>query len=126
MRHPLLKINHFFMAAILLSVSLGGCHRSRPVEPTVAGPSSNHSPYPAHWWTAVSREGAPAWEILPQEANSGEVILSKRNELGVLSNFAVTPFVFRGQRYASMEGFWQMMLYPEGKDDARAQFAGLE
>ena len=51
---------------------------------------------------------------VPQEAGAGEVILSKRNELGLLSNFAATPFVFRGRRDASLEGFWQMMLYPEG------------
>jgi predicted NAD-dependent protein-ADP-ribosyltransferase YbiA (DUF1768 family) len=73
----------------------------------------------------VSKEGAPAWEILPQEAGPGEVILSKRNELGLLSNFAATPFVFRRQRYASLEGFWQMMKYPEGPDDPRATFPGM-
>jgi hypothetical protein len=77
--------------------------------------------YPAHWWTPVSKVGKPDWEILPQEAGPGEVILSKRNELGLLSNFAATPFTFRGKRYASLEGFWQMMLYPEGPDDARAK-----
>ncbi|HEY2956277.1 MAG TPA: hypothetical protein VGK89_13650 [Candidatus Eisenbacteria bacterium] len=71
-------------------------------------------------------EGAPAWEILPQEAGPGEVILSKRHELGLLSNFAPTPFTFRGRRYASLEGFWQMMLYPEGEHDARAKHPGLE
>jgi hypothetical protein len=54
------------------------------------------------------------------------VILSKRNELGLLSNFAPTPFEFRGKRYASLEGFWQMMKYPEGPDDPRAKFPGLE
>jgi len=81
--------------------------------------------YPAHWWTPVSKEGAPAWEILPQEARPGEVILSKRNELGLLSNFTPTPFSFRGQRYASLEGFWQMMKYPENTNDARATFPGL-
>jgi len=63
---------------------------------------------------------------LPQEAGPGEVILSKRHELGLLSNFAATPFIFHDQRYASLEGFWQMMLYPEGKDDPRARFTGLE
>jgi len=73
----------------------------------------------------VSKGGAPAWEILPQEAGPGEVILSKRNELGLLSNFAATPFEFRGKRYASLEGFWQMMKYPEGPDDPRARFPGL-
>jgi predicted NAD-dependent protein-ADP-ribosyltransferase YbiA (DUF1768 family) len=82
--------------------------------------------YPVHWWAPVSTEGKPAWEILPQEAAPGEVILSKRNELGLLSNFAPTPFVFRDKKYASLEGFWQMMLYPEGADDPRAKFAGIE
>jgi hypothetical protein len=82
--------------------------------------------YPAHWWAPVSKEAAPDWEILPQEAGPGEVILSKRHELGLLSNFAATPFVFRDKRYASLEGFWQMMLYPEGNDDPRARFPGLE
>ena len=68
----------------------------------------------------MSKDGAPSWEILPQEARPGEVILSKRHELGLLSNFAPTPFTFHGKRYASLEGFWQMMLYPEGPGDPRA------
>jgi predicted NAD-dependent protein-ADP-ribosyltransferase YbiA (DUF1768 family) len=93
-----------------------GCH---------TGPISRNLPYPARWWTPISKEGAPDWEILPQEAGPGEVILSKRNELGLLSNFAATPFVFHGNRYASLEGFWQMMKYPEGSDDPRATFSGL-
>ncbi len=80
----------------------------------------DRSQYPSHWWTAVPKEGAPDWEILPQEAGPNEVILSKRNELGILSNFAPTPFVYEGIRYASVEGFWQMMKYPEGKDDIRS------
>ena len=74
----------------------------------------------------MPKEDAPAWEILPQEAGSGEVILSKRNELGLLSNFAPTPFTLHGKRYASLEGFWQMMKYPEDTDDPRAKFPGLE
>ena len=77
--------------------------------------------YPAHWWTPVSEVGKPDWEILPQEAGPGEVILSKRNELGLLSNFAATPFTYRGKRYASVEGFWQMMLYPDGPKDPRTR-----
>jgi predicted NAD-dependent protein-ADP-ribosyltransferase YbiA (DUF1768 family) len=85
-----------------------------------------NSRYPAHWWTPVSKEGAPAWEILPQEAAPGEVILSKRNELGLLSNFAATPFTFKGKRYASLEGFWQMMKYPEGPNDPRAKVPELK
>jgi len=82
--------------------------------------------YPSHWWAAVPRHGAPSWEILPQEARPGEVIVSKRHELGLLSNLAATPFTFRGVRCASLEGFWQMMLYPEGPVDPRAVFPGLE
>jgi hypothetical protein len=74
----------------------------------------------------VSKEGAPAWEILPQEAGPGEVILSKRHELGLLSNFAPTPFTYHDQHYASLEGFWQMMLYPEDEDDPRARFPSVE
>ena len=82
--------------------------------------------YPTRWWTPVPKEGAPAWEILPQEAGPGEVILSKRNELGLLSNFAATPFTFHGKRYASLEGFWQMLKYPETADDPRAKSPGVD
>src|SRR4029077_18554955 len=81
--------------------------------------------YPEHWWTPVPEQGKPDWEILPQSAQPGEVILSKRNELGILSNFAPTPFTLRGKRYASVEGFWQMMLYPEGPGDPRAKAPGI-
>jgi hypothetical protein len=81
--------------------------------------------YPPHWWAPVPESQKAAWEILPQAAKPGEVILSKRNELGILSNFAATPFTFRGKRYASVEGFWQMMLYQEGPDDPRAKAPGV-
>jgi predicted NAD-dependent protein-ADP-ribosyltransferase YbiA (DUF1768 family) len=110
---------------LLLFLMLAGCHSPREAaSPTQPGQSAAR--YPSHWWAAASKEGAPAWEILPQEAGPGEVILSKRNELGLLSNFAATPFTFRGRRYASLEGFWQMMKYPEGPGDPRATFPGLE
>ena len=98
----------------------------------LAAPSSRaqqpspDSRYPAHWWAPIVDPKKPGWEILPQEAGPGEVILSKRNELGLLSNFAPTPFVFHGKKYASLEGFWQMMKYPEGSDDPRAKFPGIE
>ncbi len=109
---------------LLLLLILLGCHSAREQQSTeVGGPHG--SPYPAHWWAPAPKAGAPAWEILPQEAGPGEVILSKRHELGLLSNFAATPFVFHGQRYASLEGFWQMMKYPEGPSDPRASFPGL-
>jgi hypothetical protein len=105
-------------------VAFGGCRSEISTTPVVKQPA--HDPrYPAHWWEAVPKEGAPSWEILPQEAGPGEVILSKRHELGLLSNFAATPFEFRGKKYASLEGFWQMMKYPEGPDDPRAIFPDL-
>lgn len=81
--------------------------------------------YPAHWWTPIPEERAVWWEVLPQAAGAGEVIVSKRNELGLLSNFAHTPFEFRGKHYESLEGFWQMMKFPEGPDDERATFPGI-
>jgi hypothetical protein len=92
---------------------LNGCNKLPTPEP--------ESRYPAHWWTPVAAADVPAWEILPQAAHPGEVILSKRNELGILSNFAPTPFVYHGVRYASVEGFWQMMFYPEGPNDPRGK-----
>ena len=93
-----------------------------------AGTPSAFNPggkYPDHWWTPVPEANKPDWEILPQAAKPGEVILSKRNELGILSNFAATQFTLHGKRYASVEGFWQMMLYPEGPADPRATFPGV-
>ncbi len=90
-----------------------------------AGHAQKSGPYPAHWWTPVPEDQKAWWEILPQAAKPGQVILSKRNELGILSNFAATPFTFRGQRYASVEGFWQMMFYPEGPGDLRAKAPGI-
>lgn len=91
--------------------------------PTLATSCPN---YPAHWWKPVNKTTAPSWEILPQEAKQGEVILSKRNELGILSNFAPTKIVFRGKEFASLEGLWQMMKFPEGPDDLRAKHSHLQ
>src|SRR6185436_17615419 len=112
-------IGSFFVAAFLIG-SLGQS-LSAPTQQI-----QHESRYPAHWWTPVVDPRKPDWEILPQEAAPGEVVLSKRNELGLLSNFAPTPFVFRSKHYASLEGFWQAMLYPEGPNDPRAKFPGLE
>ncbi len=81
--------------------------------------TKNIPSYPNHWWQTVDKSTAPKWEILPQEAVAGEVVLSKRNELGILSNFSKTPFTFEGVRYNSIEGFWQMMKYPEHQNDER-------
>src|SRR5262245_61490138 len=112
---------------LLAALFVTGCHSSQPSAVAPANKSVAREPrYPAEWWTPVIDPEKPNWEILPQEAGPGEVILSKRNELGLLSNFAATPFEFHGKRYASLEGFWQAMKYPEGPDDPRAKFPGLE
>lgn len=109
--------------AVLLAV-LCGCRTPQPAR-TTAELLAARTNYPAHWWKPVPTNGAPAWEILPQAAGPGEVILSKRNELGLLSNFAPTPFTFHGKRYASVEGFWQMMKYPEGANDPRTNSSSV-
>jgi len=64
--------------------------------------------YPTVWFAPINDPNKPDWEILPQEAKAGEVILSKRNELGILSNFAATPFELYGKRYASVQGLLQV------------------
>ncbi len=69
--------------------------------------------FPSDWWRPVPREDAASWEILPQDALPGEVILSKRTELGIFSNFGATPFILDGLTYASVEGLWQAMKYPD-------------
>jgi len=112
-------------AGAALAVLAVGCSLPHAKTPAAVDLLAARARYPAHWWAEVSREAAPAWEILPQEAGPGEVIVSKRHELGLLSNFASTPFTVHDKSYASVEGFWQTMLYPEGPDDPRATFPGL-
>jgi len=82
--------------------------------------ASNAATYPTHWWSSIEDKNAPAWEILPQQGEMGKtLILSKRNELGIFSNFAPTPITFQGKTYASLEGAWQSMKYPESEKDVR-------
>jgi predicted NAD-dependent protein-ADP-ribosyltransferase YbiA (DUF1768 family) len=56
--------------------------------------------YPPHWWPS----GLP---------NNNELILTDANELGVLLNHSSSPFWFNKKRYESIEGFWQMMKFPD-------------
>ncbi len=82
--------------------------------------------YPESWWAPFPHEQAYVWEVLPQEGIPGKiVILSKRNELGILSNFAATPFVLDEKKYESIEGLWQCLKYPEDANDPRATFPGV-
>ena len=95
--HPIKYRCRFILIVVLLASFANAELRTKaalssPTRP-LSSPEqiSRDSRYPPHWWTPVSMEGKPDWEILPQEAKAGEVILSKRNELGILSNFAATP-----------------------------------
>lgn len=73
--------------------------------------------YPAEWFKEVPRNEAQSWEILPQDAKPGEVILSKRTELGIFSNFGATPFELDGRHFGSVEGLWQSLKYPDPEID---------
>ena len=85
------------------------------------GAMSASTQYPDHWWKPVTDDKVPSWEILPQAASrdKNEVIISKRNELGIMSNFAATPFTMLKTNYASIEGLWQSMKQPENEKDLR-------
>ena len=115
------------LGAVILIVTIAACCSNVPrANSPMPAVITSDPRYPAAWFAPVNDPNKPDWEILPQEVGPGEVILSKRNELGILSNFAPTPFVFHNRRYASLEGFWQMMLYPEVASDPRAKFSGIE
>lgn len=72
--------------------------------------------YPSDWWREVPRDQSNSWEVLPQDASKGEVILSKRTALGVFSNLAEAEFEFEGILYNSVEGLWQKLKYPDPMD----------
>lgn len=81
-----------------------------------------HAHFPDKWWEPVAESELASWEIGPQSATKGvSVILSKRNELGILSNFANTPFKLDGTRYPGIEGFWQSLKFPENDKDIRSK-----
>ncbi|MBN2561152.1 MAG: NADAR family protein [Phycisphaerae bacterium] len=112
------------VCALAAALWIAGC-KGPATHSTDSDHHTQSCPYPSHWWESVPEEGAAWWEVLPQAAGPGEVIVSKRNELGLLSNFAATPFLFHGQRYTSLEGFWQMIKYPETSTDPRATLPGI-
>ena len=111
----------FQLGLLCLVLAMGARAAVAPASSPLPPPSC--SPPPAKLSRALvdagSHQQRARMEILPQAAGPGEVILSKRNELRAASNFAPTPFTLRGKRYASVEGFWQMMKYPEGVNDPR-------
>lgn len=79
--------------------------------------------YPDIWWKEIPKDQLASWEIAPQAADRSkkEVILSKRTELGKFSNFEASSFELDGKKYASVEGFWQSLKYPENEKDERAK-----
>lgn len=124
-----LKYVPFFLLVFLCLQNLS-CHKSdqthtQIIPDKVQSQKVEKSQYPAHWWKEVPRDQGKSWEVLPQDAGPGEVILSKRNELGLLSNFAETSFVFKNKCYPNVEALWQMMKYPDNElnDDPRFKWA---
>jgi len=105
------RIAFLFLAVILLTTLV----KAQDLNQTGA------DGFPDHWWQPVPADQMPGWEIPPQAADrsKGEVILSKRNELGQFSNLGATPFVLDGDAYASVEALWQGMKYPENSEDDR-------
>lgn len=77
--------------------------------------------YPDEWWQEIPKDQLASWEIGPQAADrsKSEVVLSKRNKLGLLSNLTPAEFTLDGEHYASVESLWQAMKYPENKNDER-------
>jgi len=56
---------------------------------------------------------------LPIRVHSG----SSEPGVSLISNFALAPFEFEGREYASVEGFWQGLKFPDRKN--RRRVAGL-
>jgi len=103
------------VVAVLFSTLLSSC----------AFASLSSSPagqYPDEWWKPVPADQVAGWEVPPQAADrsKNEVVLSKRNELGQFSNLGAVGFRLDGEYYASVEGLWQAMKYPESNQDERA------
>lgn len=100
-----MKLKQFILFVALITSSVSVCFAD----------------YPAHWWKPVPPEEAKGWEVLPQDALPGELILSKRNELGIFSNLSYSPFILDEVLYNSVEGLWQGMKYPDPtlSDDPR-------
>lgn len=53
------NLQRAFIAAVVLPLLLAGCRSSQPA--TSNAQSASTSRYPAHWWAAVPKEGAPEW-----------------------------------------------------------------
>jgi len=104
--------NIFRLLSVLL---LCGCIHA------TAQDSKVNDNYPDQWWVFIPPSELKGWEIAPQAADrsKGEVILSKRTELGIFSNLSEAHFEMDGIHYASVEGLWQGMKYPEGPNDER-------
>lgn len=109
MRAILQKICYGFLAVLSVSCVSMSSNQSQP------------NSYNEDWWKPVPESELPAWETPPQAADKtlNQVVLSKRTELGVFSNLALSPFEMAGIKYQSIEGLWQGMKFPETDNDER-------
>lgn len=105
--------------SILFFVLFSGCVHAQVGDSAAVGADG----FPNAWWKEVPADQLPGWEIPPQSADrsKGEVVLSKRNELGQFSNLGPAGFVLDGQTFGSVEGLWQGMKYPESQSDERVK-----
>jgi hypothetical protein len=75
--------------------------------------------------TILLRDLGPHLEACREPINVSSRAADEAVQL--ISNFACTPFSLHGRAYASVEGFWQGLKFPDEEDRRRiAQLHGLE
>ncbi len=112
----------FSCASAIKSQSQNQLHY-QPQSQSQIQPQNQTCTYNEDWWKPVPDSEVKPWEIPPQAVKREDraVILSKRTELGVFSNLSPHGFELDGIQYASIEGLWQGMKYPESTNDERIQ-----
>jgi predicted NAD-dependent protein-ADP-ribosyltransferase YbiA (DUF1768 family) len=75
------------------------------------------------FWLRESKHGALVFHTLGSRAEACREPLNITSRsptpLRLISNFAHTPFILDGSSYASIEGFWQGLKFPEDTDRRR-------
>lgn len=117
----MIRFMFFWIIAVFVVASCAQAPEPKASGESVAIDFQNKK-YPEIWWAPI-KGAKKSWEISPASVRPPQVILSKRNSLGLLSNFAATPFVLDGIRFGSLEGFWQSTKFPESKKDPRWSMA---
>lgn len=118
----LLKSYKNKLSFLFFNILLFGCASGGRISSTA------QDGYPDNWWRALPESQIAEWEIPPQAADrsKGEVVLSKRNELGQFSNLQAAKFYLDEDPYESVEGLWQSLKYPENKNDERLKDPGIK